>query len=902
MKKNKILESLLALDKKSSNRYELATLYEACNLKEEDKEELVKYIDSYEHPSIIGQFLQSKCDGICEAICDDDDVSDLKTATKFVDEINDEEIEPVLTFDDLTDEDDCEIVLNESVVKEGSKEVASYVWNKVKDIDAITDDDSLYWRFDDSLRQGDAAKIITDESDLPDNATYKFSLVEVDINLYYDWEDECWYVLDKTYETPAIEEAVDGTGDKWEIEYNNGAVQRCPMPNKTKIIEGTWEEVLEELDSMYVEIPGEYDDDDNIICSLQQFIAEYEENADLSGSTVVLRITKNGKVVFEITNYKDWNDGLDESVEIHECPICGRNFAEHEVSGGTCPKCGEEIHKTDSGEYEKTDNDLDEGMQKDLERRYVIEKAHTNKSVLSNIDTLLSSELVKSIEPVTLHNTEMFKLTGADGREFYLIPTTMSQFDIYDTDENLIVRSEFTRTIPDEILGDKFNLEFIYELVGGDCEGTYDDVEDLPCFSGNYTEDQSDIRARGGFTSRPELDNKPILNGYVGPMMNGYKDHKMVLRYETQEIYDRLSEALFELEQDWTDYCPHCTNRSLAITDEHNDIAKCDSCGAEYQVVPVGNGKVRMLELNEGVLDDIKKVGKTVGQIAKERWDDSYTKAIATGVKKNLAKSRLGQDLKRIGKSIKDTDTYKKVAGKVNDIKQTIKDNKHDDNRKPQDISVNVRGKDYRVSDLKYKLNGKTISPEEVAKMSAFERKKVKIIVPRTAKPLPEKQNEGLFEEFPHTHMFIDLAAVALDVWNELQPEKLGEDRWVEFDFREPHIVDGKQVLSFDAIGPEKHLWGKLVDEQNSIRVVLRNSDEEAICEDVDDIIEFILEQHGVNEVVEGYFSDDDFEDDIEHANLYGGDTMYCRDCGAKKKYDDDGFTYCPECNDKVEL
>lgn len=792
MKKNKILESLLALDKKSSNRYELATLYEACKLKEEDKEELVKYIDSYEHPSLIGQFLQSKCDGICEAVCDDDDVSDLKTAVKFVDEINDEEIQPVLTFDELTDEDECEIVLNESVVKEGSKEVASYVWNKVKDIDAITDDDSLYWRFDDSLRQGDAAKIITDESDLPDNAIYKFSLVEVDINLYYDWENECWYVLDKTYELPVVEEAV----------------------------------------------------------------------------------------------------------EIHECPICGRNFAENEVSSGSCPKCGEQLHKTDSGEYEVDDKDLDEGMQKDLERRYVIQKAHTDKSVLSNIETLRSSELVKSVEPVTLHNTEMFKLTGVDGREFYLIPTTMSQFDIYDTDENLIVRSEFTRTIPDEILVDKSNLEFIYELVGGDCEGTYEDVEDLPCFSGNYTEDQSDIRARGGFTSRPELDNKPILNGYVGPMMNGYKDHKMVLRYETQEVYDALSEALFELEKDWTDYCPHCTNRTLV--DVGDDKAVCDECGAEFEVVPMADGKVRLMEINEiteGFIDDVKKVGKTVGQIAKERWDDSYTKAIATGVKKNFAKTKLGKDLKRVGDSIKDTDTYKKVAGKVNDVKQTIKDNKHDNKRKPENISVNVKGKDYRVSDLKYKLDGKTISADEVAKMSAFERRKVQIIVPRTAKPLPKQQNEGLFEQFPHTHMFIDLSAVALDVWNELQPEKLGEDKWVEFDFREPHIVNGKQVLSFDAIGPEKHIWGKLIDEQNTIRVVLRDSDDEAVCEDVDDIVEFILDQHGINEVVEGYFSDDDFEDDIEHANLYGGDTMYCRDCGTKNKYDEDGFTYCPECS-----
>lgn len=683
MKKINILESLLELDKKSSNRYELATLYEACKLKDDEKVQLVKYIDSYEHPSLIGQFLESKCEGMCDTNVDDDDCTDIECLKKTVDDINDNEVPVIFAFDDFEEIEEKES-LNEEIVVDDSRAAQKYVWNKVKEIDSITDDDSMYWQFDDGICQGDSAKIITDETDLPDSASYKFSFVELDMNIYFDYDNDCWYVLDKTYEAPVVE----------------------------------------------------------------------------------------------------------ESVEIHECPVCGRNFAEHEVSQGACPKCGEEIHKTDSGEYEVDDKDLDEGMQKDLERRYVIQKAHTNRSVLSNIETLRSSELIKSIEPVTLHNTEMFKLTGVDGREFYLIPTTMSQFDIYDTDENLIVKSEFTRTIPDEILADKSNLEFIYELVGGDCEGTYEDIEDLPCFSGEYTEDQSDIRARGGFTSRPELDNKPILNGYVGPMMNGYKDHKMVLRYETQEVYDALSEALFELEQDWTDYCPHCTNRTLVNIGD--DKAVCDECGAEFEVVPMADGKVRIMEINdltEGFIDDVKKVGKTVKDIAKERWNDSYTKAIATGVKKNFAKTKLGQDLKRVGDSIKDTDTYKKVAGKVNDAKQAIKYNKHDNNRKPQDISMNVRGKDYRVSDLKFKLNGKQISADDVAKMSAFERRKVQVIVPRGTKP-----------------------------------------------------------------------------------------------------------------VNEGWFSDDDFEDDIAHANLYGGDTTYCRDCGTKKVYDEDGFAYCPKCNDEIEL
>lgn len=43
-------------------------------------------------------------------------------------------------------------------------------------------------------------------------------------------------------------------------------------------------------------------------------------------------------------------------------------------------------------------------------------------------------------------------------------------------------------------------------------------------------------------------------------------------------------------------------------------------------------------------------------------------------------------------------------------------------------------------------------------------------------------------------------------------------------------------------------------------------------------------------------FSDDDVEDELTHAAVYGGDSKYCKECGAVKKYDEDGFAYCPEC------
>ena len=55
-------------------------------------------------------------------------------------------------------------------------------------------------------------------------------------------------------------------------------------------------------------------------------------------------------------------------------------------------------------------------------------------------------------------------------------------------------------------------------------------------WNGELTEDLSEIRARGGWVHRAELDNQPKVNGYLSPMWDGDG-----LRYETQEVYDMLS-------------------------------------------------------------------------------------------------------------------------------------------------------------------------------------------------------------------------------------------------------------------------------------------------------------------------------------------------------------------------
>jgi hypothetical protein len=234
------------------------------------------------------------------------------------------------------------------------------------------------------------------------------------------------------------------------------------------------------------------------------------------------------------------------------------------------------IDEADSfvGEYEKygddndeklmkmlnDDHDIKEDLEGDLDKVYKFENAHEHPSILDNIKTLEGSELVDHITPVIMYDTEVFEMVATDGRVFYLVPSTLSQFDVYDEDEELVTSGEFTRSIPNEVLMDKSNLELLYELVGGEYAGTYteEEVKALPCFSGRYSRDWSKERAAGGFVHRAELDNKPQLDGYLGPMMGGYRDSKMVLRYETQDVYDRLSESWHEAYQNF-----------ISIIDDH---------------------------------------------------------------------------------------------------------------------------------------------------------------------------------------------------------------------------------------------------------------------------------------------------------------------------------------------
>ena len=103
----------------------------------------------------------------------------------------------------------------------------------------------------------------------------------------------------------------------------------------------------------------------------------------------------------------------------------------------------------------------------------------------------------------------------------------------------------------------------VYEFVGGDHHGKIMFRSDVEKMSNGYTEDLSDLRAKGCCVHRAELDNQPKVPGYLGPMWDGLRyivngewkyefqcsaQEKAdfgppieVLRYETQDVYNMLS-------------------------------------------------------------------------------------------------------------------------------------------------------------------------------------------------------------------------------------------------------------------------------------------------------------------------------------------------------------------------
>lgn len=85
------------------------------------------------------------------------------------------------------------------------------------------------------------------------------------------------------------------------------------------------------------------------------------------------------------------------------------------------------------------------------------------------------------------------------------------------------------------------NIEFMYELVGGKYNGKTMTKAEVETLSHGLTEDLTHIRQKCGTCHRKELDNQPLVDGYLSPMYSHIDYGLVYLRYETQEVYNILS-------------------------------------------------------------------------------------------------------------------------------------------------------------------------------------------------------------------------------------------------------------------------------------------------------------------------------------------------------------------------
>lgn len=84
-------------------------------------------------------------------------------------------------------------------------------------------------------------------------------------------------------------------------------------------------------------------------------------------------------------------------------------------------------------------------------------------------------------------------------------------------------------------------IKYLYTFYGGNLNGKTLKKDEIDKLSYGKTPDYSEKRKIGALVHRKELDNQPLVKGYLSPMFEKIDYGKVYLRYETQEIYDMLS-------------------------------------------------------------------------------------------------------------------------------------------------------------------------------------------------------------------------------------------------------------------------------------------------------------------------------------------------------------------------
>ena len=77
-----------------------------------------------------------------------------------------------------------------------------------------------------------------------------------------------------------------------------------------------------------------------------------------------------------------------------------------------------------------------------------------------------------------------------------------------------------------------------YQFVGGNLSRQILARKEVETIAHGRTQNLSKERSEGKLVHRAELDDRPTVKNYIGPMYNGYYKDGILLRYETKEVYN----------------------------------------------------------------------------------------------------------------------------------------------------------------------------------------------------------------------------------------------------------------------------------------------------------------------------------------------------------------------------
>lgn len=84
-------------------------------------------------------------------------------------------------------------------------------------------------------------------------------------------------------------------------------------------------------------------------------------------------------------------------------------------------------------------------------------------------------------------------------------------------------------------------IEYLYVFYDGKLNGKVLTREQINEIASRTTQDFHKEREKGLLVHREELDNQPMVDGYLGPMFEKIDYGKVYLRYKTPELYEMLS-------------------------------------------------------------------------------------------------------------------------------------------------------------------------------------------------------------------------------------------------------------------------------------------------------------------------------------------------------------------------